>query len=191
MRIQNIAVPLPYKKQATGKTSNPLDSVFANAINNSSESRHNVLGTDIVPTYQISQEQVEELKKRYNLEDISKEDFHKLMSELKELGIVSEQDSQFFSETSSGGVEYTHRPIVLGLFKKETTEQFFNFKGFEQGNLFDWISKIRKQNESAIEWLSNGESSLNDKMQDFRNSTQLERYNQDIDRLLTVLNSLI
>lgn len=141
------------------------------------------------PTYKLNDEHIDDLKSRYDLENISIEDFQKLMKELADDGIVSEGDKSIAGITE-GKTRFVRRPIIQGLFKREIRDSLFGYTDFKFGSVFDWIEKLTAQNDAAIDWLTNSKADLNDPLVRRKNISSLQNYNHDATRIFEVLNQL-
>lgn len=136
------------------------------------------------PSYSLTDEQIADLKSRYDIENIGKEDYKALTDELGELGVLPKK------KLVEGDTEFCRRPIILGIYPTEVYNKHFRYSPFEGGNYLDWAKSLLEKYSGAAVWIKESKENSNDAMTNARNLQSIQRFDEEMNRTLQVLERL-
>ncbi|MEG0834929.1 MAG: hypothetical protein RR413_05740 [Christensenellaceae bacterium] len=132
----------------------------------------------LLANYSLNEEQVKDLRNRYDIENLTSEDMDKLLAELAEMGTIAREDTNIMNS----------RPIVVGAFSQHET------KNFNKGNALDWLSDSFLEFENQLKWMTDPDTfnyldpsfSLQKKYNEASTTNHMNR----LQKMLTVLNQI-
>jgi hypothetical protein len=152
------------------------------------------------PSYQLTGDQIDYFKSKYNVAAISVDAFHQLMDELADLGIVSEEDGSIVPRVDEFGNMGRIRPLHLGLrylgplqgnsMVRIVKNSIFDFADFQGGNITQWLEAYMTSNNAIIDWTQNSPENLNTDVVNQQNIASYRDFNRRIDCIKSVLNQL-
>ena len=144
------------------------------------------------PSYYLTQDQINRLKTKYNVSNLSVDEFHQLMDELSALGVVGEGEKFIVPGFNKDGYYTIRRPIILyaGAQKQGEGDRIFGREYFQDGDILSWLDEYKAKNDSWIDWFEQGNDKYSSPLQIMKNIDLYKQFNRDLGRIQSVLNQL-
>ena len=166
--------------------------------------------------YHLTDEQITYFKSKYDISNISTNEFHQLMDELTVLGVVNEGDGNILPRVviidgyETKAIRAPLPPMTgpdedgvcfSAVMKKEHADRFRIFGSsrseFQSGDIVAWLLELKLKNENNVEWLKNDASDAifitdprNTALMKQKTISGIEEYNRLIGRIRDVLEQL-
>ena len=144
------------------------------------------------PSYHLTQEQIDDLKARYTITDLTADEFHQLMDELAASGVVGEDEKFIVPGFNQDGYYTIRRPIILygGAQKQGEGDRIFGRAYFQDGDILSWLNEYKAKNDAWINWFEQGNDKYSSPLQIMKNIDLYKQFNRDLGRIQSVLNQL-
>ena len=135
----------------------------------------------LIASYSLTDDQIKDLKSRYDVESLSKDDLKKLLNELTELGAITKDDNHTLALNG--------RPMIVGAFQGGARSIY---EEFESGDILDWLAKSASEYTDLLTWMDENTGYLDSKfsLEKAANVSGINGYKEQLERMSLLLSKL-